>query len=397
MDSITKLLISFSDRPNENITIELNKNALLYGLNGHGKTRVLKTIQLLLSFVKKDNVYESFDVLKELNLKTLKINGLSYETVFSVKESILDKQLNSIITWRDLNYAKLKLFVELGYQFCEKIIVNDYIPESDKKRLTIVINKFNQIIHSKMRNISPEEILSLFKELLSLTDSIRRGYIHDKNEYISSIASDFSFSGRSLYMDFRKILLDRDVDLMNQLKFEKNKIKKALSSISTHYISTENLSFDILEQRIARDLLNFKEEFFKGLWNKGFSESLQSINKYHRKIRKLNQLLRKYMGVDVNINEKGVVTFTKSDCPISFDKLSSGEKRLIILFSNIVFYDVNIYLIDEPELSLSLDFQNKIVYDLYKLIEKSNMIVATHAPFIFEDFKRFEDVQIINV
>ncbi|OBX88286.1 hypothetical protein A9499_04740 [Haemophilus haemolyticus] len=82
-----------------------------------------------------------------------------------------------------------------------------------------------------------------------------------------------------------------------------------------------------------------------------------------------------------------MIVFFKDNKKIDFLKLSSGEKRISIIFLNLIFSDEDIILIDEPEISLSLDYQNKIVRDIMQLTSESKKVMmATHAPYIYEDF-----------
>lgn len=103
-----------------------------------------------------------------------------------------------------------------------------------------------------------------------------------------------------------------------------------------------------------------------------------------------------YGGLEIVV-QSGRLKMKKNSEEIGFDKLSSGEKRIIKLFLSVVFEDANIYLIDEPEISLSLNFQSKLINDLISLCEAkgSRMVLATHAPYIFRDcinnsFERLE-------
>lgn len=87
---------------------------------------------------------------------------------------------------------------------------------------------------------------------------------------------------------------------------------------------------------------------------------------------------------------KVVSTIAKDDNgqpkPIPVDKLSSGEQHEIILFYKLIFdFEKNsLILIDEPELSLHISWQNKFIDDIKKVIDKKKMttIIATHSPDI---------------
>jgi hypothetical protein len=71
---------------------------------------------------------------------------------------------------------------------------------------------------------------------------------------------------------------------------------------------------------------------------------------------------------------------------IPLDALSSGEKQMISLFAKLFLYPNNkIVLIDEPELSLSIDWQRQILIDVINAPLCSQVIAITHSPFIFDN------------
>lgn len=71
---------------------------------------------------------------------------------------------------------------------------------------------------------------------------------------------------------------------------------------------------------------------------------------------------------------------------IPLDSLSSGEKQMISLFAKLYLYrGQKILLIDEPELSLSIDWQRKILVDVVNAPTCAQAIAITHSPFIFDN------------
>ena len=76
--------------------------------------------------------------------------------------------------------------------------------------------------------------------------------------------------------------------------------------------------------------------------------------------------------------------------PIILKNLSSGEKQIISLFSKLYLNleEKNIILFDEPELSLSILWQKRLVPDIINSSRCSFMAIITHSPFIFDnDFR----------
>lgn len=71
---------------------------------------------------------------------------------------------------------------------------------------------------------------------------------------------------------------------------------------------------------------------------------------------------------------------------LPLDKLSSGEKEIIVLFYEILFEtpDETLLLIDEPEISLHISWQRLFIRDLVRIAKHKQLtvVVATHSPQI---------------
>lgn len=90
--------------------------------------------------------------------------------------------------------------------------------------------------------------------------------------------------------------------------------------------------------------------------------------------------------VDIDIYRKG------SPDKVELNKLSSGEKQIVSLFSKIYleFSKSYIVLFDEPELSLSIEWQKKLLPDIVNSDKCDFLLTVTHSPFIFKnDLDRF--------
>ncbi|BCU14630.1 AAA family ATPase [Microcystis aeruginosa] len=71
-----------------------------------------------------------------------------------------------------------------------------------------------------------------------------------------------------------------------------------------------------------------------------------------------------------------------------WSSLSSGEKQLLIQFMEVVLQEGKslIFIADEPELSLHVTWQEKLLKALRDLNENAQLIVATHSPDIVAEF-----------
>jgi predicted ATP-dependent endonuclease of OLD family len=82
-------------------------------------------------------------------------------------------------------------------------------------------------------------------------------------------------------------------------------------------------------------------------------------------------------------NEISVVLLTNND-RLDLRQLSSGEKQMIILLGEALLQQgkPSIYLADEPELSLHIEWQERLVSSVRELNPNSQLIFATHSPDI---------------
>ncbi len=72
---------------------------------------------------------------------------------------------------------------------------------------------------------------------------------------------------------------------------------------------------------------------------------------------------------------------------VDLEQLSSGEKQIVSLFSHLLLDDVevNYVIIDEPELSLSVDWQQRFLEDISNMKSCELIFAVTHSPFVYEN------------
>ena len=70
---------------------------------------------------------------------------------------------------------------------------------------------------------------------------------------------------------------------------------------------------------------------------------------------------------------------------IPLDSLSSGEKKLLVIFMHCLFNEDVPIIIDEPEISLSIIWQENLLPDLLEKTKIKQVIVATHSSAVISD------------
>lgn len=87
----------------------------------------------------------------------------------------------------------------------------------------------------------------------------------------------------------------------------------------------------------------------------------------------------------VEFDKNNSMVFRKNGKIITPYRLSTGEKQVLIILLKVILPKENscILLLDEPELSLHLAWQLKLIDIIQSLNENCQIIIATHAPGIF--------------
>ena len=71
---------------------------------------------------------------------------------------------------------------------------------------------------------------------------------------------------------------------------------------------------------------------------------------------------------------------------LTINNLSAGEKQLLTFVAFNIFHNDTIFFIDEPELSLHVDWQSKLFSLLKEQNPTNQFIISTHSPFIYSLF-----------
>ena len=83
------------------------------------------------------------------------------------------------------------------------------------------------------------------------------------------------------------------------------------------------------------------------------------------------------------------VTLATNPEPRSIEALSSGERQLLVMLAHLslneTLVDSGVFIVDEPELSLHIDWQERFVDAVVTANPKVQLILATHSPAIILD------------
>lgn len=128
-------------------------------------------------------------------------------------------------------------------------------------------------------------------------------------------------------------------------------------------------------------IYNILEPFIRGL--KAKLDALKNIQQQLSSFTGCLNSFLSYKKITYSIQEGFSIVQEQTDEPIDFKDLSSGEKQLILLFSNAILASsqATIFIIDEPEISLNIKWQRKLLNYLLQLTPNNNTqyLIATHS------------------
>jgi len=172
-------------------------------------------------------------------------------------------------------------------------------------------------------------------------------------------------------------LANKYVDQLNQIgltSYEK------MNPNFQNWLGTRNKHLPaLLIFQTSLDLLAALAPFMK----EGFlRRSLEFVAMLQQKFSDRTKLLFKPDGIVIEIPS------TKTSIPIQM--LSSGQKHMLTLLYHFHWRtsEGSIIFIDEPEISLNIEWQRQLAQDLLNIAEKRNIqfILATHSPYIFHKY-----------
>ena len=337
------------------ITGELNQDInILTGRNGSGKTSILK----LLWYVVSGNILLA---LKEVNFRRATIETDSYK-----------------ITIHNLSRQTCKIEFE---QDGEYTTFEDDVDE-DGDSLSNAEDRANEIL----RSIGSSVFLPTFRRIEGgftiptagngLARLARnRGDIEESLMALSKNLSNYShiFVASISTADIVSLLMKQYSDLSDSYA----QIQQTTSQEIIETIKTFKSDSDVTEIAAANRVLdNIRTKI------EGMESRREEIMTPFETMRELVARLFKHQGIKINSK----LSFGEAAGAVNSDSLSAGEKQLLSFICYNAFYQNSIIVIDEPELSLHVDWQRQLFPILQRQQTSNQFIIATHSPFIYSKY-----------
>lgn len=219
---------------------------------------------------------------------------------------------------------------------------------------------------------------------------------HLKDEFLKEVTRQINLNSINISREFHKTNTKEYISFFDSEKHKNIRISKALSDFlarhcEVRYISTINMSANaqqdikmssgkeknILNWELNLELADLAKErnsVYTSRFIKIASDLLSESNK-RLSLRKLRDDYA-FDTIDKIRNES-----------IKIENLSSGERQLLYILSRVAnTKDKQAFLLmDEPEISLHLNWQEKLIRSIKKLNRNCQIIIVTHSPAIVMD------------
>ena len=218
---------------------------------------------------------------------------------------------------------------------------------------------------------------------ITIKDFIYKGKVLEvKINSKGFVVTGLNGSGKTVLLNFINALYTKDVSELLYLPF------------SEAEIILENNEKFLVERK-----LKYTSELFSKLSNtkvKFFKEDFKFEWLSQEKLKKLpSEISEKYLNKKKKTLKSGETVFESEDGKFKrYDELSAGEAKIIRYIVAALVEDYDILIMDLPENGLSLNAQSKLINDLYR--KNIQLMISTHAPYIFEDMKA-EKASIIKL
>lgn len=340
---------------------------LITGPNGFGKSTIIKCIKALAESDARFFWSIRFDMLE--------IEGTDGAT-FRIEKSVNSISFNGVnIPNDDMEYAYLgRMYIPSFFTAKKKEAIRHY--QSIMRSMAEFIGGVRLIKEQRLQEIrhddDPDDAI-----LYDVVKDIPRKL----KERIQETGAKYSKVANTLESAFVPRLFASKYDDLSEADFKtttermQGKAQKltlygisdaSSSSLDTitfnkDYAGVLKVYFDDLEKKYAQyDGLISQLDMYSGIVNKRF----------------------KFKHIKVSAT-KGLEVFADDGTFIPLDMLSSGEQETLVLFYEVIFNtdDGTILLIDEPEISLHLLWQQMFADDIKRIAEgkRLQVVIATHS------------------
>ncbi|WP_062108640.1 AAA family ATPase [Bacillus niameyensis] len=346
--------VSFSIDFNEDLNI-------LTGKNGAGKTTLLKLLWYLLSGKVDDaisEIYFEFAYLETSNfILTVDYDSNIRYSYKNENGEWIDNEIDPL----DNDFENLSLQRRRAY-FESRRDKLFHLSELEK---SIFFPTFRRIEGGFSRSVDFYPRRRTFEEELDeVMSRFSRSLSNNNHLFITSISTN----------DIKELLAEKYTRISDYSNFLHNQMNKYITETINNFNDESETASKVLNsiKNKVNEVENEKKEHFKNF------EMLSNI------VGKI------FSDKGIKLNES--ITLGDTAKALSSNLLSAGEKQMLSFLCYNLFFDNTSIFIDEPEISLHVDWQRMLMKILFSQNTNNQYIITTHSPFILS---KYSDKEIL--
>jgi predicted ATPase len=330
---------------------------ILTGRNGSGKTSALK----LLWYVLSGNILLA---LREIEFSRISVHTTEYTcTVYRLTRSTCK------VEWSDSGG--------------EKLLVDQVDEDGD-----VYVNAEDEA-NSRLRSIGSSLFLPTFRRIEGgFSIGERTGFSSplgnagkDIEQSLSSLSKRLSngehtFVASLSTVDIVNLLVAKYANLSENA----NQIQQEVTRDIIRAIKAHEETNTIAQKQDLTDANKILDSILRQI--EKMEKDRESAMKPFSVFNSLVSTLFKHSGIRIG----RTLNFGDAASAVNSDLLSAGEKQMLSFIAYNGLYRNSIIIIDEPELSLHVDWQRQLFAILLRQESSNQFIVATHSPFIYSKY-----------
>lgn len=375
------------------------------------------------SYLMQSNIEErvkgSAEFIKSLNqFFSKQVLSLNMVNNYAIKESPVDKPpiYSNMIQWLS-KYDKvtyLDRFNDNNWHFLNKRGYNSSkligLPFNTHDEYN---NEYLELAKKSYKNVK-YNFFNIKKDIERITEEVNENELIDVNGIINRVyyseqyMKEINDIAISYYLD----LIGKPYDLNDYtnayIQFndeEKYNIKNYIKPIILEGSIFAKTISGILDSPIDVNELDILVRRFRKFYDENIGEIISNRNP---KINEIERLLNEFapsktfiitpLGLKIFIKkykeyESGkfkVIENEKNE--INLSDLSSGEKKLVIILLFSCLFENLVLLLDEPELSFSINWQERILNEVINQDNNNSFVIATHSPFVVSTEEAYNSI-----
>lgn len=422
----------------KDVEIDFNESfKILVGENGSGKTTILNCLYYTLM--------KKFEPLSKIRFDRIKIDFGHKKTLYFAKYEVdamveAEKKFQNTPFYRSLSQQ----FTNKDIESLAKMIYSGKTETEQSKEMLAHIRKLgfdfktsSSYMYNNVKRLVNEHLSMELAHRLEVLDDVLKSKILYFPTYrrVESALGNFEEINKKLAeanpffdrIDFEKIFQDE------QMQFGMEDVYDSIHKITSEIYSKTMDGFSVImgdmlgqlsktntgknvdynfDKKVIQIILDrlgdtIKEEDKNQIVSYANSGNLNNSNlnflisklaKLYDEQKKLDKALKVFKDTSNHYLSEKQFVYNESAIDLHIESshnqerldlecLSSGEKQIVSLFSKL-FLDVDntfVMLLDEPELSLSVLWQERLLPDILRSQKCNFMLAVTHSPFIYNN------------